>query len=35
MKVIEKAAKDLKNMTAFFKSFAAFLNLSASFPEDI
>lgn len=33
--VIKKAAKDLKNMTVFFKSFAAFFNLSANFPEDI
>mgnify|MGYP007008544149 FL=1 len=33
--VIKKAAKDLKNMTVFFKFFAAFFNLSANFPEDI
>ena len=33
--VIKKAAKDLKNTVMFFKSFAAFFNLSANFPEDI
>jgi hypothetical protein len=33
--VIKKAAKDLKNMVVFFKSFAAFFDLSANFPEDI
>ena len=32
---IKKAAKDLKNMVVFFKSFAAFFDLSANFPEDI
>lgn len=34
-KILKKAAKDLKNRTVFFKSLAAFLNLSANFPEDI
>lgn len=34
-KIQKKAAKDLKNTTMFFKSFAAFFNLSANFPEDI
>ena len=34
-KIQKKAAKDLKNTTMFFNSFAAFFNLSANFPEDI
>ena len=34
-KILKKAAKDLKNRTVFSKSFAAFFNLSANFPEDI
>ena len=34
-KIQKKAAKDLKNTTIFLKSFAAFFNLSANFPEDI
>ena len=34
-KIQKKAAKDLKNTTMFFKSFAAFFNLSTNFPEDI
>ena len=33
--VIKKAAKDLKKMGGVFKSFAAFFDLSANFPEDI
>ena len=33
--VIKKSAKDLKNNTMFFKSFADFFYLSANFPEAI
>ena len=34
-KILKKAAKNLKNRPVFSKSFAAFFNLSANFPEDI
>ena len=33
--VIKKAAKYFKNLVVFLKSFAAFFDLSANFPEDI